>query len=285
MKRRLGVLFGLAVVSPFLFGALPQGNETIFGVSVTWQAEQSEKSEAIRQTLTQLAKEGKEFLDPDCRWRKPGQKGRCENRFRERTRELDQLAAKFREETLGYFDVGHDARTVGKRDFGGLWEGFALDKLRKEITGSWLVDVAGDILVTSPFSSHLPIVITDAVFDEVHYASVKMERGIVATSVSKRLGGLVRVPDALGESGEAAASGEILKIVLFASPELSGARAHAWATAAIAGGKKVLTHLKSLEPFAGKWAYFYFLPDGTPVCSERIRCQLIGANRTVEVAL
>ncbi len=266
----------LIFLSPSIFGA---NQYTMFGVTVNWDAETSEKATAIQAALSQMNKEGREYFDPDCRWRSPLPSGICENHFTAKTAELDRLAQSFRQETLGYFDVLYEKKKNPKRDFGGLWEGFVLDSLKVNIPGRWVVDVAGDILVRDSSVTKTSIVISDPVFDSVPYATVKLKSGYINTSVSSRLGSKVITPEDV--SDKASSEGEILKIVIFASDDLSGARAHAWATGVIAGGEKVLKHLRTLKQYEGKWGYFYFHPDGTPVCSGNLQCQLDGPDRKI----
>jgi hypothetical protein len=232
-----------------------------------------------------FAEEGREFLDPDCIWRTEinNQCPPVQEKFIPLVNELDKLSMEYNEQTLHYFDVRHNKKGKIRRDFGGVWQGWALEKLQLKVTGNWLVDFSGDMLLNAPLKGERQFIISDAVFDKFKYATVKIEKGYFDTSVSTRLeGGKVRVPDGLEVPQD---DKQILKVVLFAIPRFSGSRLDAWSTAIAAGGTKVLEHLWSLKEYKGQWGYFYFENSGHPHCSDNIHCDLTGKEKTVEVNL
>ncbi len=241
----------------------------VFGVTVAWEGTTTAVESQIASELSRLQTEGREFLDPDCKWRAKTSEGLCDNRFPEETARLDRLAEEFRLETLGFFNVRYEGGEKPRRDFGGIWQGYALQKIQEKVAGSWLVDISGDILVKKVDKPQKPLVITDPVFDAVAFAEVELSDGYMIASVSKKLGSKIQAP--AGSTVDI--HDQILKVVLFASPKFSGARLDAWATGVISGGKKVLDHLESLKEFRGQWAYFYFEPNGKVHCSTNIQCR------------
>lgn len=268
MKKRF-----LILLIPNLL--LANNKATLFGISARWEANEPIVEQEISNELSRMAIEGKEYLDPDCIWRKTN-RGVCTNRFPRKTAELEKMAELYQEETQGYFDIRHQK---DKRDFGGMWQGYALDQLRS-VRGEWLVDLSGDILFWDQAQLSQPIIVTDPVFDEVEYARVEMPKGLVMASVGKKLEGKIVTPSKLTRPQE-----PIHKVVLFADPKMSAARLDAWSTAIIAGGVSVLRHLWTLEEFQGQWGYFFFDERGQGYVSSNVHEQKEGKTRILKINL
>ncbi len=256
----------------------------LMGITVRWESPDEETRRLIAAEVARVATEGAQYYDPDCLFRKPNAIGNCSNAFKEKSEELTRLTDALKEETQGYFDIHHRKLDPLKRDFGGVWQGHAIDELRKLKLGAYIIDFSGDIFLSDSSATGKKLIITDPVFDELSYATLILNHGFMIASVSKKLGGKVRVPDALADKADT--KGQILKVVLFASPEFSGARLDAWSTGVIAGGTKVLEHLETLKEFHDEWTYFYFDLKGKPHCAEkssRISCDFESTEKIIKV--
>ncbi len=265
------------------WGHAHSGEQDLLGITARWESPSEQTTRQLRGEMARLALEASEQYDPDCLFRKPNALGICANRFEKAAAALSEASALYREETLGFFDIHHRQQSPPKRDFGGVWQGDAIDAMKSLLNGDFIVDFSGDIFLTSPRATDRELIVTDPVLDVLKYATVRLNRGFMVASVSRRMGGKVRVPDALQNVKP---EGEILKAVLFAEPQFSGARLDAWSTAVVAGGTKVLRHLESLEKFQGQWEYFYFEPDGTPhfsQTSQRLKVESTGFEREITV--
>ncbi len=255
----------------------------VFGVSLRWEAAQKNTSDALSKPIEKMSQEFSISHDPDCIWRSQV-KGKCLNKYKAQTQEIEKLAEKMKTETLGYFDVklsaANKSPNLQKRDFGGISQGYFLEKLAVKEKGNWLGDFAGDIFFTGGFIPSKPFTITDPLIDKGIYAKVNMNSGWMLSSTSKVLGANMRNP-VDPEQKE-----EFLRVVLFAKKEFSGARIDAWSTAVQVGGHKVLDHLwTELPAYKGQWAYMYFAISGEVKCSENIKCHLNGPKeRLVEIS-
>ena len=282
-KTALSLLMGICFIVMNPLFAIDQMD--FFGITVRWQGEDYIHEAQIKKLLVKLSEESKHYFDPDCRWRPLNEFGLCENKFPQQVQEITQLAEEYRQETLGFFDVLYNKKTgtTAKRDFGGLWQGYSLQKIKEVISGKWILDFSGDIYTSELPCTENQITITDPVFDAINYVFVNINRGYVMASVAKDLGGKIQVPNAISDATVEDDPNFILKVVLFAAPTFEGARLDAWTTAIIAGGKKVIDHLWELPEYRNQWAYFYFNSEGTPICSKNIECNFAGKNRSVRV--
>lgn len=276
---RLTLFISISIFSVSSFAApkkvsLPDHRTALWGTDFKWISPSSSTKKQIEQSLADLKRNSRAY-DPDCLWSKDS-KDKCEKSpLPKVTAELDSLAESFKAETDGAFNVIIEKEGKKYRDYGGLVQGYVLDKFRK-ISGDWSANFAGDIFVDKKLSGARSLTIEDPEVEGLRLADVKMNSGWMFGSDSPKLGSKIADP----KTGKPAES-EFHKIVLFAKPEFSGARLDAWSTSLIVGGKSLLKKLRDMKQFKGQWEYFYVDSRNQFICSKNLKCKLIGGDKTV----
>ncbi len=268
MKKTLSLL----LITLLLFSISEWTNAAlerqVFGCSLRWEALNPYTLNGLTRIVDQVETEYTISHDPDCIWR-PQKNNKCENQWPEQTKEVESLAEVVKAETLGYFDVKMVGKTgTSQRDFGGISQGFVLEKMYQKFKGPWLGDFSGDIFLTGGFTPSKSLTITDPLIDRGTYATVKMHSGWMLSSSSKLVGAKMRNPVDPNQKEE------YLRIVVFAKKEFNGGRLDAWKTGIQVGGHKVLDYLWSLPTYRGQWAYMYFGVNGDVKCSPNLKCNL-----------
>lgn len=253
--------------------------DNVLGIKTQWESSDDIVSASLKTQIETIAKNGKYIYDPNCLWRKL-ENDICHNPFPEKSADLIAKAKLFHKETLGFFNAWKSLKK--KWDFGGIWQGHALDQLIHNVPGNWIVDFSGDVFVTDASEFDSTFEISDYIVDIFPYADVKIINGFMIASTSARIGGSIYYQNKKTQSSTDNPN-EVLKIVLFADKNFSGTRLDAWATGVIAGGKKILAHLWELKEFKNQWAYFYFDLEGNAHCSTNIKCQLTENPKTITV--
>lgn len=274
----LGALLGLAACAHQAPRTPEDPFEKIglFGVRFRIYSPAPGAQKAMREYLEAERKNLSEALDPDCYYRK-AVNGICSAPADLKSlAEVSAESERAKSESLGAFEV-RDRSKRNKRDFGGICQGYVVERLRHLYPQPFVADFAGDIFFSGGFETPQKITINEAFYPAVAYAEVRMSAGWLFSSEAPVYGEAIREP----RSGQPTKQHEIRKIVLFGSPQMDGARLDAWSTAIIAGGLPVLRHLKGLSAFEGQWAYLYFDKDDKVHCSEGLDCRLDQQPRLV----
>lgn len=236
----------------------------VFGTTFTWYAENEESDKKISELIEKVKAETPAY-DPDCYYSK---KSPCAVKPTEATQELDKLSAEYKKETAGAFDVTAKVEKLSQRDYGGVAQGFVIDKMKQNLKGNYLIDFANDFYLSADFKGSPQLAVGLPDLDNVLYAKVIMKSGwMLGSSASPKM----RVPEAYAKNKK---NKDFKKIVLFAKPDFSGARLDAWSTALIVGGKKLLNQLERINAYKDQWAYVYFDNKNQATCSRSLKCKL-----------
>ncbi len=245
----------------------------LFGAKLLIETRDKKLMKEIGNYIKENQKRYQSSLDPDCYYKELGNKQCGSMQPPESTLNLINEISK---ETKQNFKLEVAVGDKNKRDFGGVAEGLVLDELAQKFPKNWLGNFTGDIFVAPEGQPPGPLFVADGTFPTVPFAKVNMESGWMLGSSSPDVGGKVR--DTKNQVND------FERIILFANPEFSGARLNGWSVALIAGGKPLLTHLRSLKEYKGQWSYMYFDSEGEVTCAPDIKCDFKdGKNRTVDV--
>ena len=276
----LKILSGLLLLSSLpALAALPKGSVDLWATKFTWMAKDKTSSAALRNEIKKIAANSRAF-DPDCFYNQP--KDKCtDNADAKTTAELDLLAAVLSKETNGAFNVNREKDGKTFRDFGGLAQGFIMEKMKPMMKGPWAGNFSGDMYISEKFPQSIPLIIADHEITDMRYATVTMSSGWLLGTSAPAYGSKVVDP----ATKKLKTDSDFAKIVLFAKPEFSGARLDAWSTALIVGGKDLLKKLWENKDYEGKWAYMYIDAKNRPTCSRNLQCNLLTKDgvRTVAV--
>lgn len=276
MKNLVTILVLLGALP--LWAAIPEKKIELWATSLSWMSKDKTALSALEKDVKKISSLSRAY-DPDCYWVKDRSKTCDKNPDPKLTEELDSLAAKFKEETGGAFDVVRKVDGKSYREYGGMVQGYVIDKL-KQNPGAWGVNFAGDIFVSKPLPELKPIVIDDWEVSGLPLAHVHMTSGWVIGSNSTENGSKIVDP----KTGNLKKDSHFQKIVLFAKPEFSGARLDAWSTALIVGGRELLVKLRDLKEFEGQWGYIAVDNQDTIGCSSNLTCtKITDKGRLVEV--
>ncbi len=273
-------LFVFALVSiPFIAeAAIPEKSMDLWGTKMTWAADTANTVSAIEGEMKKTISLSRAY-DPDCFY---GTKAKeCEtNPDAKLTTELTTLSEELKKELGSSFDVNRSKDGKTFRDFGGMAQGYVLGNLKSNVKGAWTANFGGDILVSAPMKTPVPLVINDYEIEGLRYADVQMKSGWLLGSTTAAYGSKVVDPS----TGKLKGKGDFKKIVLLAKPEFSGARLDAWSTGIIVGGRELLNKLWNDKTYQGSWAYFYVDADNNPFCSTNLKCNLYNKNGRTIVA-
>ncbi len=202
-------------------------------------------------------------MDPDCYY---GQKT-CTKRKAPIPGELTDLVKTLAAETLGFFNIHTDPRDdKSPRDFGGISQGFLLEKL-KDPAQEMILDFGKDFFVSGTHPKTLTW--GDPVLQILPLATITLKSGWMLGSAQRATGAKMRNPHAKRKWQE-----NFDAILLLARPGFSGGILDGWSTALIPGGKKLLTHLLSLKHYQGQWSYAYLERETQKfVCSPDLICE------------
>lgn len=261
-------------------GGISAATIDLWATKFTWTANDKKIDNAIAGEMKKVIASSRAY-DPDCYYG-AGKSGTCSaNTDKKTTDELDSLSAALKSETNNAFSVEREKDGKKIRDFGGLAQGYVLEKLKSQVKGNWAANFAGDIFISGALSSPLPLIIEDHEAEGLPYASVSMNAGWIIGSEAPEAGSKIIDP----VSGKFKEKSDFYKVVLFAKPEFSGARLDGWSTALIVGGKELLKKLWEDKAYAGQWAWLTIDNRGNGACSENLNCQLFNktGSRTVTV--
>lgn len=267
-------IFILAQVVAAAKPALGMREAQVFGMPLYWTSPNHALSSQLEVLLERERIILSEAWDPDCFYR-PLKQGKCSPPSEVvATKEISDLALAVKEETEGFFDVQIGSPDHQKRDFGGMSQGMFLERMaRRAANGAWFGNFSGDIFVSKEMgATSVPdFHIMHTLLPSVPFAKIKLPFGgwLIAEGGRNR-GAKLRMP----VTKSASLQTDFDRIFLLAGPSFHGGRLDAWATGLMVGGKKLLTKLWDNPNFKGKWGYLYIKPDGTPICSENLDCNL-----------
>lgn len=246
----------------------------LFGVQFNLRSSKNNE-EKLRSYVMDNAKLWSATFDPDCFYKSYGNKDCGVNVDKKLLKEIETISAEAKRETKDFFNVEVVAGKKKQRDFGGIAQGFVLEKMKQKFPTDWLGDFTGDVYV-APGSQNITqaLYVSDTLADTIPYAIVEMKEGWMLSSSSPTMGGIIR-----GEDKSLSTPQKIKRITLFAAPQFNGARLDAWTTAVIAGGVPLLKHLYENAKFKAQWAYLFFDYSDKPVCSSNITCDFADAGK------
>lgn len=252
----------------------------LWATKFTWSSPDKKTEASIGNEMKKVVTTSRAY-DPDCFYGTGKEKTCGATPDKKLTEELDALSAALNTETNKAFSVIREKEGKKYRDFGGLAQGFVLEKLKAQVKGNWFANFAGDILITGPLPSPLPLIIEDYEAEGLPYANVSMSQGWLLGSEAPEAGADIIDP----ATGKLKEKSDFYKVVLFAKPDFSGARLDGWSTALIVGGKELLKKLWEDKAYQGQWAWLTIDNRGNGACSENINCQLFNktGSRTVSV--
>lgn len=230
----------------------------LWGTHLSLELYHSKNIESYLGKILDIAKYSEKILDPDCLYAKNKHCKKSEVSI-----ELKGFLRKLESETLGYFSVNNN----GKKDFGGLAQGFVLQKfIDNNKIENIILDFGHDYYINTDKAQS--IILGDPQMQILPLARLIIKKGWVLSSSSTTSGANIYIPK------NKKAHMDFETIVLIASPQFSGARLDAWSTALIVGGKQLLEYLKGLKNYSGQWSYAY-LDKKTQelICSVDLECK------------
>ncbi len=238
----------------------------IWGTNLSIKEYQKTTNSRYLENFKELITKYEHDLDPDCFYR---HHTKCDCEVKE-NKEIASISANLEEETLKYFNPLYS----GRRDYGGLSQGFILEKFSKKIGNvrkDLLVDFGKDFLIYGP--SEKSITVSDPFMPKLPLAQVKVTNGILLSSWDKESGG--KYKKIINEHFQF--------IILKANLDFSATRLDAWSTALIIGGHNLLSHLKTIPKYKNKWEYVYYDKKLKKlICSENTICKK-GKNSYYEI--
>lgn len=269
MKITLGFIFLLALPC---FAAVPDKAISLWGTKFSWIGNDKSVAQLVEKEISTVKSQSRAY-DPDCFYL-PKDKTCDKNPNEKLTEDLSQFAQKLSEETNGSFSVNRERDGKKFRDFGGIAQGYVMDRIRETVKTGWAGNFSGDIYLSPALNQKKPLQIDDPEVRGLQYAEVMMSSGWLLGSTPARFGSKIVDP----KTGKPVLSSEFNKIVLFAKPEFSGARLDAWSTALIIGGKELLNKLWVMKEYEGQWAYLFIDANDKPLCSSNLKCSLLNKS-------
>ena len=237
----------------------------IWGTQLTIKDYHSNKEKIYLEKLSLLIKDNEKKLDPDCFYQ---ENSRCKTN--DSNSEIDNIASLMKKETMGHFDVSYS----GVRDFGGIAQGFILEKFKKRHLNKdddLLVDFGKDFLLTG--KSKKKITLSEPTMPLLPFGSIVIQDGSILSSWSKAYGGKYHSKQ----------DSDFVFVVLKGELDFSITRLDAWSSALILGGKALLKHLTSKKEYLNKWKYVYLdRKSNQLVCSKSVLCKK-GHNSIYEI--
>lgn len=259
--------------------AAPQSID-LWATKFTWTSPDRKTESLIGSEMKKVIASSRAY-DPDCFYGTGKEKTCGATPDKKLTDELDALSADLNKETMNAFSITREKDGKKFRDYGGIAQGYVLEKLKSLVKGNWAANFAGDILITGPLKEPVPLSIEDYEAEGLPFASVTMSQGWMLGSEAPEAGGRILDPS----TGKFKEKSDFYKVVLFAKPDFSGARLDGWSTALIVGGKDLLNKLWENKTYKGQWAWLTIDNRGNATCSENINCQLFNktGSRTVSI--
>lgn len=266
VKEYLNIFLLVLIITHI--GRVSQANvffqDQYFGVSFRFESKDLINVNGFKLKMDRLVQRLKVVLDPDCLWRAKKDK-LCEfhKEYEAEKQALDHLSNIIYQETNGFFSVaikGH------KKDYSGLSQGYFIEQVKKTVREPWLIDFSGDIYLSKDMKPDKSLGIRDPLNSFLRYASVHMKSGWMIGAGGPSLGVKLLDPS----TGRPPVKNDFNFIVIFAKPEMNGARVDAWATAIMVGGERVLKYIQSLTKYKGEWGYLLFTKNGAIKTSENI---------------
>lgn len=251
----------------------------VFGAMLYWQSFDEEIEAKLKKEIGKKSTENTLAWDPDCRYRSFTGVCRMPTHLEAASKRIASLGDMVRAETNGVFDpvTIHKGRRV--RDFAGIGQGLFLQELKEQVKGEWFANFSGDTFVSPTHALTERGVLISHPWDErIPFARVFLKKG----------GWLFVSVDRKARPSASNPGKEFERVVLFGSLDMNGGRLDGWATAVVAGGKKTLDRLWSIDEYKGKWAYMVLDEGANATCSPNISCVLSRNSeklRTVEVSL
>ncbi len=257
------VIFFFSQIS--LISAKTANTDQLFGAPIKWTADKKESTQ-IKKFLDNNKKSLQGTFDPDCVYKKLGNKYCGKNINKGILSGIERLSKELAKETDGAFS--HIIQN--KRDFAAVSQGYILDMLKTQTKGKSSFDFSGDIYFSNKSKKKVNLTVMDSIHPGIPFAKVEMNDGWMITSA---------LSNRTRHKKNIKSFDMVKRVVLFGSKNIEGARLDAWSTAIIAGGLPVIRKLRKNKKYNNLWGYMYFDMKDKAVCSPNINCNFIDKNK------